>query len=73
MDIFGLSALDRLFCFMIVRDLQQYLKYLRRNLVKSPAFIKSMSSFISILGEPENLIGQLSGVRLYTGCLCLAL
>ena len=29
-DVFGLSGLDRLFCFMIVQQLQHFLKYLTR-------------------------------------------
>ena len=57
-DIFGLSALDRLFCFMIVRDVQYFLKYLRRTLMKTPSFIKTLSNFISLLGESETLIGK---------------
>ena len=29
-DIFGLSGLDRLFCFMIVREIQLFIKYFKR-------------------------------------------
>ena len=55
-DIFGLSAIDRLFCFMIVRELQLFLRYLQRGLLKTPDFVKLVQGMISTLEGPEKLL-----------------
>jgi len=55
-DIFGLSALDRLFCFMIVRELQTFLKYFQRGLMGSQAFMKQLETFSGTLGDPQRLL-----------------
>lgn len=55
-DIFGLSALDRLFCFMIVRELQRFLKYLQRNLMRLEPFVKELKNFVKIAEDPNSLI-----------------
>ena len=58
MDVFGLSALDRLFCFMIVRDIQYFLKYLQRVMLRTGAqFYKTLQMFVTTVGNPETLIG----------------
>ena len=58
MDIFGLSALDRLFCFMIVRELQYFIRYLQRSLLQSQSFLKQLRSFTSALGDSDRLISE---------------
>lgn len=55
-DIFGLSALDRLFCFMIVRELQNFLKYLQRSLMKTESFFKQLKSFVKLVEDPNAII-----------------
>jgi len=55
-DIFGLSALDRLFCFMIVRELQTFLKYFQQGLMVSPAFLKQLETFSATLEDPQRLL-----------------
>jgi WASH complex subunit strumpellin len=57
-DIFGLSALDRLFCFMIVRELQRFLKYLQRNLMKLEPFVRDLKSFVKMSEDPNSLIRE---------------
>ena len=58
MDIFGLSAIDRLFCFMIVRELQYFVQYLQRGLLKTPAFTDLVRGMIHTLETPEKLVGE---------------
>ena len=58
-DTFGLSALDRLFCFMIVRELQNYIKYLQRSMMKTPAYQKTLKDFISAVGHTQRLLRKL--------------
>ena len=58
MDIFGLSALDRLFCFMIVRELQYFIRYLQRSLLLSQSFLKQLRAFTSALGDSDRLISE---------------
>ena len=58
MDIFGLSAIDRLFCFMIVRELQLFLRYLQRGLLKTPDFVKLVQGMIFTLEGPEKLLRE---------------
>ena len=67
MDIFGLSALDRLFCFMIVRELQNFSKYLQRNLMKTVAFVKQLNEFQRDMGNGNATICK-SAVVLYLKC-----
>ena len=55
-DIFGLSALDRLFCFRIVRELQKFLRYLQRNLMRSEVFVKLLKSFVRSVNDSNALI-----------------
>jgi WASH complex subunit strumpellin len=57
-DIFGLSAIDRLFCFMIVRELQLFLRYLQRGLLKTPEFVKLVQGMIFTLEGPEKLLSD---------------
>ena len=58
-DIFGLSAIDRLFCFMIVKELQYFLRYLQRGLLRTPEFVKLVQGMISTLEGPEKLIREI--------------
>ena len=58
-DTFGLSALDRLFCFMIVRELQNYIKYLQRSMMKTPNYLKTLREFTSTVGHSQRLISKL--------------
>ena len=58
MDIFGLSAIDRLFCFMIVKELQIFLRYLQRGLLRTPEFVKLVKEMIQTLEGPEKLLGK---------------
>lgn len=55
-DIFGLSALDRLFCFRIVRELQKFLRYLQRYLMRSELFVKQLKTFVKLVEDPNALI-----------------
>ena len=58
-DVFGLSAVDRLFSFMIVQELQTFLKYLTRFLLRPGApFLKVIAAFGQELSNPERLIGE---------------
>ena len=57
-DIFGLSALDRLFCFMIVRELQTFLRYLQRYLMKSEQFFRQLKGFVKVVDDPNALIRE---------------
>jgi len=58
-DVFGLSALDRLFCFMIVQELQSFSRYLQRNLMKTPLFMKMLQAFVAETGDGSDLIRRL--------------
>lgn len=55
-DIFGLSAIDRLFCFMIVRELQNFLRYLQRGLMKTALYTKHLRAVVKELGDTARLI-----------------
>ena len=57
-DIFGLSAIDRLFCFMIVRELQLFLRYLQRGLLRTTEFVKMVQGMITTLEGPEKLLRE---------------
>ena len=58
MDIFGLSGLDKLFCFMIVHELQLFTNYLKRKLLASKDYIKAINMFATELGEPQTLLSE---------------
>lgn len=64
-DIFGLSAIDRLFCFMIVRELQAFLRYLQRSLMKTPVYRKHLHDFVTALGDTERLMRMLQWCHYY--------
>ena len=38
-DVMGLTGLDRLFSFMIVQQLQEYVKYMERVVTKEKSFL----------------------------------
>ena len=62
-DVFGLSAVDRLFSFMIVQELQTFLKYLTRFLLRQGGpFLKVMAAFGQELSNPDRLIGEGCGM-----------
>ena len=56
MDVFGLSALDRLFCFMIVQELQNFSRYLQRSLMRTSSFVKVLQNFVVETGDGSDLI-----------------
>ena len=64
-DIFGLSALDRLFCFMIVRELQTFLRFLQKSLLRMPQFLKQLEVVRASLSTPERLIRELNQPNKY--------
>jgi hypothetical protein len=41
---------------MIVRELQNYIKYLQRNMMKTPNYQKMLREFTSVVGHSERLI-----------------
>ncbi|KAL5456944.1 hypothetical protein EMCRGX_G034172 [Ephydatia muelleri] len=70
-DVFGLSAVDRLFSFMIVQELQTFLKYLTRFLLRPGGpFLKLMATFGQELSNPERLIADAPKVyaQMMTSC-----
>ena len=70
-DVFGLSAVDRLFSFMIVQELQTFLKYLTRFLLRPGApFLKVIAAFGQELSNPERLIADAPKVyaQMMTSC-----
>ena len=41
---------------MIVRELQNFLKYLQRHLMKTDSFVKHLKSFVKAVEDPNALI-----------------
>lgn len=70
-DTFGLSALDRLFCFMIVRELQNYIKYLQRSMMMTPAYQETLKKFTRTVSHPEKLVRKWSYIRLEKNAILL--
>ena len=54
---------------MIVKELQYFLRYLQRGLLKTPEFVKLVQGMISTLEGPEKLIREIymSRVRSVVG------
>ncbi|XP_003385312.1 PREDICTED: WASH complex subunit strumpellin-like [Amphimedon queenslandica] len=57
-DIFGLSGLDRLFCFMIVKEIKYFIKYFKRNLLKLKEFQMLLKKLSQVVRSPLTLIPE---------------
>jgi WASH complex subunit strumpellin len=57
-DIFGLSGLDRLLCFMIVQQLQWFLRYFNRELLKTKQYTDLLFQFMKLVGTTESIIRE---------------
>ncbi|XP_060076742.1 WASH complex subunit 5-like [Ylistrum balloti] len=65
---FGLAGLDRLLCFMIVKELQIYQQLFKRNL-KNPKdrslyetfalYVKSLNPVSNVVGQPQKMYSQM--------------
>ena len=53
---------------MIVKELQYFLRYLQRGLLKTPEFVKLVQGMISTLEGPEKLIREIYMFRLSAEC-----
>ncbi|KAK2181203.1 hypothetical protein NP493_407g06015 [Ridgeia piscesae] len=54
----GLTGLDRLLCFMIVQELQNYLKVLQASMLKEKGSAAFFTDFSKQLGAVEDTVGQ---------------
>ena len=57
-DVFGLSALDRLFCFIIVREIQSFHRYLLNTLMKHNQFMAILKAFFQQLMPLTSIVGK---------------
>ena len=57
---------------MIVRELQNFLRYLQRSLLRTPLFVKQLEMFSTTLHDPEKLVRELSLSLSHTHSLSLS-
>ncbi|XP_065890140.1 WASH complex subunit 5-like [Dysidea avara] len=57
-DVFGLSALDRLFCFIIVREIQSFHRYLLNTLMKHNQFMAILKAFFQQLMPLTSIVAD---------------
>ncbi|XP_035827087.1 WASH complex subunit 5 [Aplysia californica] len=55
---FGLAGLDRLFCFMIVKELQTFQLSLQRSVLKDKNLMDNFSQLIKTMNPLQGLLGQ---------------
>lgn len=55
---FGLSGLDRLLCFMMVRELQNFQRLLQRNVLKDKNWVDYFSQLTRALNPLQGLVAQ---------------
>ena len=58
MGTWGLTGLDRLLCFMIVQELQNYLKVLQASMLKEKGSAAFFTDFSKQLGAVEDTVGR---------------
>ena len=58
MGTWGLTGLDRLLCFMIVQELQNFLVGLQRLVLRDKTWIDLLAGFHKTLAPTEGIIGE---------------
>jgi len=55
---YGLCGLDRLFSFMIVRELQQFIRIVRGSIVQSNEWLSLLSEFTQRITPHRRVVGE---------------
>ncbi|KAJ3597772.1 hypothetical protein NHX12_001289 [Muraenolepis orangiensis] len=59
---FGLSGLDRLLCFMIVKELQNFLTLLQRNILRDKAVLEVFKGMLTAVSPVQGIVANASKV-----------
>uniref|UniRef100_A0A673J3R2 WASH complex subunit 5 n=1 Tax=Sinocyclocheilus rhinocerous TaxID=307959 RepID=A0A673J3R2_9TELE len=59
---FGLNGLDRLLCFMIVKELQNFLTVLQKNILKDKAVVDVFKALLSAVNPVKGIVANASKV-----------
>uniref|UniRef100_A0A673MSB5 WASH complex subunit 5 n=1 Tax=Sinocyclocheilus rhinocerous TaxID=307959 RepID=A0A673MSB5_9TELE len=59
---FGLNGLDRLLCFMIVKELQNFLTVLQKNILKDKAVVDIFKALLSAVNPVKGIVANASKV-----------
>ncbi len=54
----GLTGLDRLLCFMIVQELQNFLVVLQRGVLRDKVWIDMLAGFNRTLNPVQGIVGM---------------
>lgn len=63
---FGLSGLDRLLCFMIVKELQNFQRLINRQVLRDKNWMEYFGSLTRSLNPLQGLVGKLESWHLLT-------
>ncbi|KTG39902.1 hypothetical protein cypCar_00013954 [Cyprinus carpio] len=55
---FGLNGLDRLLCFMIVKELQNFLTVLQKNILKDKAVVDVFKALLTAVNPVKGIVGS---------------
>uniref|UniRef100_A0A672SUU8 WASH complex subunit 5 n=1 Tax=Sinocyclocheilus grahami TaxID=75366 RepID=A0A672SUU8_SINGR len=64
---FGLNGLDRLLCFMIVKELQNFLTVLQKNILKDKAAVDVFKALLSAVNPVKGIVANAS--KVYTNAV----
>uniref|UniRef100_A0A6Q2WTQ8 WASH complex subunit 5 n=1 Tax=Esox lucius TaxID=8010 RepID=A0A6Q2WTQ8_ESOLU len=59
---FGLNGLDRLLCFMIVKELQNFLNVLQKTILRDKAVVDVFKAMLSAVNPVKGIVGNASKV-----------
>uniref|UniRef100_A0A4W5JY73 WASH complex subunit 5 n=1 Tax=Hucho hucho TaxID=62062 RepID=A0A4W5JY73_9TELE len=68
---FGLNGLDRLLCFMIVKELQNFLTVLQKTILRDKAMVDVFKAMLSAVNPVKGIVGRCQQLRKdsYHGCV----
>uniref|UniRef100_A0A8C7XBK7 WASH complex subunit 5 n=1 Tax=Oryzias sinensis TaxID=183150 RepID=A0A8C7XBK7_9TELE len=64
---FGLNGLDRLLCFMIVRELQNFLTMLQKSILKDKALVEVFKTVLAAVNPVQGIVANAS--KVYTSAV----
>uniref|UniRef100_A0A3B3DM24 WASH complex subunit 5 n=1 Tax=Oryzias melastigma TaxID=30732 RepID=A0A3B3DM24_ORYME len=64
---FGLNGLDRLLCFMIVRELQNFLTMLQRSVLKDKALVEVFKTVLTAVNPVQGIVANAN--KVYTSAV----
>uniref|UniRef100_A0A8C7KL43 WASH complex subunit 5 n=1 Tax=Oncorhynchus kisutch TaxID=8019 RepID=A0A8C7KL43_ONCKI len=68
---FGLNGLDRLLCFMMVKELQNFLSVFQKTILRDKAMVDVFKAMLSAVNPVKGIVGRYQQLRKdsYQGCV----